>query len=99
MVFLVQSVTRTVLYYSQNFHKLYKTSCGSSLEQILVYVDVCAIHAKSQELLATQVGRAPLTLRRLGRLRRRLAFRRDRLGLRHLDGQRHTALSTPRSAP
>ena len=39
MVFLVQSVTRTVLYYSQNFHKLYKTSCGSSLEQILVYVD------------------------------------------------------------
>ena len=46
MVFLVQSVTRTVLYYSQNFHKLYKTSCGSSLEQILVYVDVCAIHAK-----------------------------------------------------
>ena len=39
MVFLVQSVTRTVLYYSQIFHKLYKTSCGSSLEQILVYVD------------------------------------------------------------
>ena len=58
-VFLVQSVTRTVLYYSQNFHKLYKTSCGSSLEQILVLVYVDRLRNSCKRILDQTVLKIP----------------------------------------